>query len=64
MAKDSEPQTEGRDKNGAEPLGPSRGIESTKELKETGKESTRRAGPDGPDATYVGDTFKRWPRPQ
>jgi hypothetical protein len=61
MAKDTEPQTEGRKRNGAEPLGPSRGIESSRELKRTGKESRRRAGPDGPDATEVGDTFKRGP---
>ena len=52
-------QTKGRDKNGAVPLG--RPDESTPErdIQRTGERARRSAGPDGPDATEVGDTFKR-----
>lgn len=55
------PQTDGRKANGAVPAG--RPDESTSEdaIKRVGRESRRRAGPDGPDATEVGDTFKRKP---
>lgn len=55
----SKHQTEGRDQNGATPGG--KPDPSTPESKviETGKAETRSAGPDGPDATEIGDTFKR-----
>ena len=34
---------------------------SDADVKRTGEASRRKAGPDGPDATEVGDTFKRSP---
>lgn len=58
---DKTAQTAGREANAAEPLGARPGLVSDKDAKRTGKESTRRAGPDGPDAKAVGDTFKRAP---
>lgn len=54
-------QTKGREANAAQPLGERPGLVSDKETKRTGEESRRRAGPDGPDAKQVGDTFKRAP---
>jgi hypothetical protein len=32
-------------------------------VKRTGLKSRRAAGPDGPDATVIGDTFKAKPKP-
>jgi hypothetical protein len=58
---DKTDQTQGREANAAQPLGDRPGLVSKGETKKTGKESTRRAGPDGPDAAAVGDTFKRAP---
>lgn len=52
---------EGRRKNGALPVGKHDATKTEEEAVKTGKESTRRAGPDGPDAREVGDTFKRRP---
>ena len=43
-------QTPGRKANAAEPLGEKQGVSSNREVEETGAESTRRAGPDGPRA--------------
>lgn len=54
-------QTEGRERNGAEPGGKPDGSTSEADVKRTGEASRRKAGPDGPDATEVGDTFKRAP---
>ena len=55
-------QSKGRKANEAEPLNDERpGLVSERGTERTGKESTRRAGPDGPDAAEVGDTFKRAP---
>lgn len=51
----------GRDKNAAQPLGDREGLISSKGTKRTGDDSRRAAGPDGPDATEVGDTFKTKP---
>lgn len=56
---DKPQQSKGRDENAAQPLGERKGIVSAEETKKSGRESTRRAGPDGPDAAEVGDTFKR-----
>jgi hypothetical protein len=53
--------TKGREANAAEPLGERPGLVSNKEARRTGEESLRRAGPDGPDATEIGDRFKRAP---
>ncbi|MFC7376958.1 hypothetical protein [Brevundimonas sp. GCM10030266] len=56
-------QTEGRRRNGAVPGG--RPDETTPEdaILKVGRQSRRKAGPDGPDAREVGDTFKRKPDP-
>jgi len=49
----------GREKNDAQPLGERQGTSSKEATKRAGEESRRRAGPDGPDAAAVGDTFKK-----
>lgn len=54
-------QTPGRDDNGAIPLGKPDASTSREAVKRTGEHERRTAGPDGPDATEVGDTFKRRP---
>jgi hypothetical protein len=58
---DKTPQTKGREANAAQPLGQRPGLVSEKATQRVGEESRRRAGPDGPDATEVGETFKRAP---
>ncbi|CAN5474467.1 hypothetical protein BH10PSE1_BH10PSE1_35500 [soil metagenome] len=55
----SDKQTEGREKNGAEPGGKPDGSTSEKAVRETGRREAESAGPDGPDAGEVGETFKR-----
>lgn len=57
MAEDD--QTDGRRTNGAEPGGKSDATTPTKAVKKTGRDAQTAAGPDGPDASVVGDTFKR-----
>lgn len=54
-------QTPGRDDNGAIPPGKPDASTSDRDVKRVGEASTRKAGPDGPDAAEVGDTFKRRP---
>lgn len=54
-------QSSGRDKNAALPEGRRDGLVSEKGIKETGEASRRKAGPDGGDATEIGDTFKKKP---
>ena len=54
-------QTEGRDENGAIPLGRPDASTSDAAVKRNAEREQRSAGPDGPDATEVGDTFKRPP---
>lgn len=54
-------QSEGRKANGAMPGGKPDQTTSDAEVKRTGEASRRKAGPDGPDATEIGDTFKRSP---
>jgi hypothetical protein len=51
--------TKGRKDNAAEPLGERRGTVSKSDAKKTGKQAGRSAGPDGPSAERLGDTFKR-----
>lgn len=58
---DDKNQTEGREANGAMPLGKPDASTPDAAVRETGKHETRTAGPDGPDARAVGDTFKRQP---
>lgn len=54
-------QTEGREENGAIPPGKPDASTSDAAVKATGEQARRSAGPDGPDATQVGDTFKTAP---
>ena len=50
------PQTKGREDNGAAPR--SKPEASDAEVERTGTRERQTAGPDGPDPTVVGDTFK------
>ena len=61
MSDDKPIQTEGRDDNGAIPLGRPDASTSDAEVKRNAEREQRSAGPDGPDATEVGDTFKQKP---
>jgi hypothetical protein len=54
-------QSQGREANGAIPGGKPDAATSEKDVKRVGEQSRRKAGPDGPDATVIGDTFKRPP---
>ena len=54
-------QSEGRDDNGAIPPGKPDASTSDAAVKRTGERERRSAGPDGPDAAEVGDTFKQKP---
>jgi len=54
-------QSHGRTRNAATPGGKPEAAESDKAVMRVGRESRRRAGPDGPDATVVGDIFKTPP---
>lgn len=58
----TKPQTDGRKANAAEPLGERSGLVSDKGAKRTGDKSRKAAGPDGPDAKAIGDTFKAPPK--
>lgn len=51
-------QTRGREKNGAIPGGKPEADVSEADVKRTGRQERTSAGPDGPDATEIGDTFK------
>lgn len=57
----AERQSEGRRKNGAEPGGKPDQTTPQDEVMKVGRKETRTAGPDGPDAREVGDTFKQPP---
>jgi len=52
-------QSKGREKNAATPGDRPDPATAEKDGKKVGKHERRTAGPDGPDATEVGDTFKR-----
>ncbi|PVM85919.1 hypothetical protein [Caulobacter endophyticus] len=56
-----QPNSKGRQANEAEPLGDFTALGGKDKVTKTGEESRKRAGPDGPDATEVGDTFKGGP---
>lgn len=56
-----EKQSEGRKANGAEPGGKPDGSTSTAAVKANGRREASSAGPDGPDASAVGETFKSPP---
>ena len=51
--------TAGRERNDAMPLGERTGDDTQDRVKKQGRREKRSAGPDGPDAKTVGDTFKR-----
>jgi hypothetical protein len=51
--------TKGREENEAQPLGERQGTDSKRSTEKTGEAERRSAGPDGPSAKEVGDTFKR-----
>lgn len=59
MSPNNKIPADGRKANAAEPGGKPDASTSDAAVKRTGRESTRRAGPDGPDAKAIGDTFKR-----
>lgn len=54
-------QTPGRDDNGAIPLGRPDASTSDAAVKRNAEREKTSAGPDGPDAAEVGDTFKKQP---
>lgn len=56
MGKD---QTDGRRENGAAPGGKPDASTSDKAVRANGLKERQSAGPDGPDAGEVGETFKR-----
>lgn len=51
-------QTQGRTRNGAIPGGRPDASTSDKAVERTGQKERTTAGPDGPSAKEVGDTFK------
>lgn len=57
----AERQSRGREINAASPGGKPDPATSDDAVKRTGLKARKAAGPDGPDATVVGDTFKRAP---
>lgn len=57
--KSDQPQTEGRKRNGAQDLSERQGLVSTEGAERTAAKSRTAAGPDGPDAGAVGNTFKK-----
>lgn len=61
MAHDDPKQSEGRKANGAEPGGKPDATTSEADVARNGRRERESAGPDGPDAAEVGETFKRGP---
>lgn len=57
----AEKQSQGRKDNAASPGGKPDPATSDEAVRRTGLKSREAAGPDGPDATVVGDTFKTAP---
>ena len=55
----SDKQTDGRTANGAAPGGKPDGSTSSEKVVETGRREVKTAGPDGPDAGEIGETFKK-----
>lgn len=51
-------QTKGRERNGAVPGGRPDTTTSEKDVERTGRREQTTAGPDGPSAKEIGDTFK------
>lgn len=57
-------QSRGRERNAATPGGKLEADIPDEAVLRVGRQSRRRAGPDGPDAREVGDTFKKKPEAQ
>lgn len=53
------PNSPGRRDNEAEKAGEFTALGGKEAIQKTGEKSRTQAGPDGPDATEIGDTFKR-----
>ena len=58
MSKHDHQQTNGRSSNAAEPLGDFTALGGEKSVQRNGKKARTSAGPDGPDAAAVGESFK------
>jgi len=54
----NKPNTDGRKSNSALPLGERPGLVSQAGTVKTGRAEQKTAGPDGPSAAEIGDTFK------
>ena len=54
-----EDQSAGRKANGAMPLGQREGGDTDRKVNRGGARERKTAGPDGPNAKEVGNTFKR-----
>lgn len=52
-------QSEGREANGATPGGKPDPVTPDEAVQKVGEASRTKAGPDGPDAAEIGDTFKK-----
>lgn len=52
-------QSAGRTANGAAPGGRPDASTSSRDVEKTGEREAKSAGPDGPDAGEVGETFKK-----
>ena len=52
-------QSAGRKANAALPLGQREGGDTERKVRKTGQREQKSAGPDGPSAEELGDTFKR-----
>ncbi|MDB5432495.1 MAG: hypothetical protein JWP35_3611 [Caulobacter sp.] len=61
MAKADANDEPGRAANAAQKTGDRPGLVSDKGAVETGRKEARSAGPDGPDAGKVGETFRKAP---
>lgn len=59
MPDSNKDQTDGRRRNGAMPGGKPDGSTSDEAVRRTGRKARESAGPDGPDASVIGETFKR-----
>lgn len=57
----SNPNTQGRRENAAQPLGDRDGTDAQQRAEKAAERERHSAGPDGPDAREVGDTFKKQP---
>ncbi|MFC5344518.1 hypothetical protein ACETK8_11915 [Brevundimonas staleyi] len=60
---DDPKQSEGRRRNGAAPGGKPEPGQDDADVERVGRAARRSAGPDGPEASEIGDTFKKETRP-